>query len=644
MAGWSVSTNGSVLDLAEITYANPINGDSLGSGIESVKDGVECGGDDDDDDHKGTDVDTVKDGVECVDDDDYRGRQRCTFDQVLSVFLKDIGDRSVVRPVPAVFGDRQHVDLFKLFCVVRDKGGYDLVSKKRLWSFVSKELGLDGGATAASVKLIYFKYLNELEMWFRESCTSRSLGNEESGRYGTSHLLSLELEREFRGLLLDGREQKDNGDGLVHLESDQNGKIEYSLSDTKDACTMHSGTGTCNGDDDENVCNDDQNGTLILPSSVDNKEIDRKRKRRESLSGMLNWVIQTATQVGDASIGVIPGPAKWKKHEGNEFWFQAIKAREALMLRRDITPKTEELLQQKKLRMHPLMYEDNIAAGHHSSERLRCRGRIPQSTKSRSCTCCNSLPPTQSNSTSPHIVLHNDSKEQEPMEVDLASPHRSVIPSDDDESREKYVSVGPLSQADVPEWTGVASESDSKWLGTRVWPLQCEEDISLVETDIIGRGRPDSCGCRLPGSVTCHRFHIAEARMKLKKELGSLFYHWRFDRMGEEISLQWTAEEEKRFKTLVQSKYPFFWNSASKWFPRKTRENLVSYYFNVFLVNRRSYQNRVSPKNIDSDDDETDFGSLSEGFGHEAVKVSGSNFLACSQNKQCDDLDDKNAV
>ncbi|KAL6182220.1 hypothetical protein ACLB2K_043643 [Fragaria x ananassa] len=264
MEEWSFLTNGSVLDLAETSDADPINGGSVGSVIEFVKDGVECvfG----DDDRKGNDIDTVKDVVGCVnaDDDEYKVRLRCTFDQVLSVFLKEIGDRGVVRPVPAVFGDRQHVDLFKLFCVVRDEGGYDLVSRRRLWSYVSKELGLDNGATAASVKLIYFKYLNELEIWFRESCT----------------------------------EQKDNGDGLVHLDSDRNGKFEYGLSDNKDACIMHS-----------------------------------------------------ATQLGDVSIGEIPEPAKWKKHQGNEFWFQAIKAREALMLRRDLNPKTEELPQQELYNM-----------------------------------------------------------------------------------------------------------------------------------------------------------------------------------------------------------------------------------------------------------------------------------------------------
>lgn len=611
MAGWSSLTPGSVLDCVETNDAYQKNGSCIGSDID------------------------VRDGVECDEDDD-EVRLRCTFDQVLSVFVKEIGDRGVVRPIPAVIDDRQPVDLFKLFCLVRDRGGYDWVSKNSLWSFVAKELGLDGGATA-SVKLIYFKYLNELEKWFRESCKSRSSGNGQSGLYGKFQLLSSELEREFRDLLLDGPEQKGKGDGPVQFESDENGNIEFNLSDTKDAYGMHAGADQCKDDDDEKVCNDDQNGVLISLDSLNKKENDRKRKR-ESLSGMLNWVVQIAKQPNDPSIGVIPGPTNWKEHKGDECWFQVIRAREALLLRRNVDSKTEESLLQKKLKTHPLLYEDNIVAGHQSSERLRCSERFPNSVKSRSCPCCSSCSVPQSNLISPRKKeLDNISKEQAPAEVDLLATNTMVCPSVD-APHEKHVSVGTLFQADVPDWTGVASESDIKWLGTRVWPLQCEEDSSLHETDLTGKGRPDLCGCRLPGSVVCIRFHIAEARMKLKRELGSLFYRWQFDRMGEEVSLQWTAEEEKRFKDLVKSNSPSFWNRASRWFRKKTRENLVSYYFNVFLVQSRSYQNRVTPKNIDSDDDETEFGSFSNGFGHDAVEVS-ANFVACSQNQQCTDLD-----
>lgn len=37
------------------------------------------------------------------------------------------------------------------------------------------------------------------------------------------------------------------------------------------------------------------------------------------------------------------------------------------------------------------------------------------------------------------------------------------------------VPVGPQFQAKVPEWDGVISGSDSKWLGTHMWPLEKKE-------------------------------------------------------------------------------------------------------------------------------------------------------------------------
>lgn len=283
--------------------------------------------------------------------------------------------------------------------------------------------------------------------------------------------------------------------------------------------------------------------------------------------------------------------------------------------------------------MHPSMYEDCSAPCHLSTERLRCSQRLPTSGKCRACSCCNSRSATQIKLCPQQIELDNGPKKQEPVTVDISATDTKVNPPED-EYLLRQVSVDSL--AEVPEWTGVVSESDSKWLGTCIWPLEHENHIVKIETDPIGKGRPDLCGCRLPGSVECFRFHIAEKRMKLKLELGSVFYRWRFDRMGEEVSLQWTAVAEKRVKDMVRSN---LWNNAFKCFPRKTRENLVSYYFNVFLVQRRRYQNRVTPNNIDSDDDESDFGSLGDDFGHEAVKVPGFDFLACSENKQCTDFE-----
>ena len=124
--------------------------------------------------------------------------------------------------------------------------------------------------------------------------------------------------------------------------------------------------------------------------------------------------------------------------------------------------------------------------------------------------------------------------------------------------------------------------SDSKWLGTQVWPLKYNEKKPATVTDFIGKGRQYfTCSCQVQGSIECVRFHIAEKRMKLKLGLGTAFYHWGFDRMGEEVSLQWTEQEEKKFKDLMRSNLP----SQIRWvWNKKTRRNLVSYYFNLFLI------------------------------------------------------------
>ena len=39
-------------------------------------------------------------------------------------------------------------------------------------------------------------------------------------------------------------------------------------------------------------------------------------------------------------------------------------------------------------------------------------------------------------------------------------------------------------------------------------------------------------------------------------------------------------------------------------FPSRTKKDIVSYYFNVFMLKVRAEQNRLDPRNIDSDDDE----------------------------------------
>lgn len=274
------------------------------------------------------------------------------------------------------------------------------------------------------------------------------------------------------------------------------------------------------------------------------------------------------------------------------------------------------------------MYEDSTAPTHRSTKRLRCDQGLTSLGKICPSSCCNSSSATQIKLSPHQIELDNGTMAISTSETD------SVENLLEDDYLPMQVSKNSL--AEVPEWTGVVSESDSKWLGTCMWPFENDNPKAQFETDPIGRGRPDLCGCRLPGSVECTRFHIAEKRMKLKLELGPVFYRWRFTHMGEEVSLQWTATEEKRVKDLVRSN---LWDKAFKYFQRKTRKDLVSYYFNVFLVQRRRYQNRVTPNKIDSDDDESDFGSLTEGFGRETLEVPVLNSIACCVNKQCTDFE-----
>ncbi|KAF7828253.1 AT-rich interactive domain-containing protein 2 [Senna tora] len=283
----------------------------------------------------------------------------------------------------------------------------------------------------------------------------------------------------------------------------------------------------------------------------------------------------------------------------------------------------------QKLKMHPAMYEDHVAVGQQSIMKVRCSKRVLSSVKSQTCACCTSC---------------SAKAENAPIEKTTAAEDLSTVKGTANSSTgdilQKQVAVGPRFQAEVPKWTGVISEIDSKWLGTQVWPINDNGPKPTTGTDLIGKGRQEKCSCQVQGSVECVRFHIAEKRMKLKLELGSVFYQWGFDAMGEEVSLQWTSEEEKKFKDIMMSNLPSQNRRGPiKHFPKRTRRSLVSYYFNAFVIQRRIYQNRVTPNSIDSDDDEREFGSFSDGFGMGAVKDPGSNFLECSQNNQCTDLE-----
>ncbi|XP_058081914.1 uncharacterized protein LOC131229882 [Magnolia sinica] len=232
---------------------------------------------------------------------------------------------------------------------------------------------------------------------------------------------------------------------------------------------------------------------------------------------------------------------------------------------------------------------------------------------------------------------------------DHGRPPRVLIQSEEtyssllDHPSRRPVSVGPDHQADVPAWSlpdakdrsgylnlpapalGADSDADVAFPPSKMpLPIPCpqlmeDDDENLMGICImpmphadnggnVGNGRTD-CSCLDKGSVRCVRQHVMEAREKLRAMLGQeRFVELGFYDMGEYVGQKWSEEEDRVFQEVVFSN-PLssgknFWNRLSLVFPTRAKKDLVSYYFNVFMLRRRAEQNRLDPLNIDSDDDE----------------------------------------
>ncbi|KAL3826093.1 hypothetical protein ACJIZ3_022122 [Penstemon smallii] len=194
-----------------------------------------------------------------------------------------------------------------------------------------------------------------------------------------------------------------------------------------------------------------------------------------------------------------------------------------------------------------------------------------------------------------------------PYKRRIQSPRRSII-------RRYVIPVGPRFQAGVPMWSGPVNRGEynedsdnSKWLGTRDWPIEIGNMKSTGRK--IGKGRSNSCSCTSIGSVECIRRHILEERLLLQCDLGPAFFSWKFDEMGEQVSKSWTLKEQQTFESLLKKKP----SSLKKDFPQlalkriseKSRKDIVSYYFNVYIPQRMSLHTRSPSINlVDTDDEE----------------------------------------
>ncbi|CAL4925224.1 unnamed protein product [Urochloa decumbens] len=238
-----------------------------------------------------------------------------------------------------------------------------------------------------------------------------------------------------------------------------------------------------------------------------------------------------------------------------------------------------------------------------------------------------------------NIDCRSGSSSQNGLEVARENEWDDVIPTLQNIDRISAAPIRPRGQADIPEWTGKPSSPYDdphalKFLGEPILLPKTGEDPDVSS---IGKGRQDDCNCQFPGSIACVRFHVTERKMELKRELGSAFYEMGFHQMGEDLALTWTKDEEKKFTTTIRGNLPSsrskynFWDKLLAVFRSKGREGLVSYYHNVFQVRRRAYQNRLTPKSPDSDEDsmEPGFLYLRQGGG----QSSSSSSAACRTRK-----------
>ncbi|KAJ9173217.1 hypothetical protein P3X46_016378 [Hevea brasiliensis] len=234
----------------------------------------------------------------------------------------------------------------------------------------------------------------------------------------------------------------------------------------------------------------------------------------------------------------------------------------------------------------------------------------------------------------------------------------------------KPVSIGPEHQAFVPEWEGPnASSNQLDKSNPQVVLAQSSSPSILVhdgyEERLTGvcvipmpdleasvthccEGTKTDCSCLDQGSIECVKQHIMEARQKLRENLGEeIFDGLGFYDMGEDVGKKWTEEEEQLFHDVVLSNPASlgknFWDHLPAVFPGQTKRELVSYYFNVFMLRRRSEQNRFDLLNIDSDNDEwqRSEAGMTEGDEDSAVEsLSGKDASAYYQEDHAEDCNE----
>lgn len=495
------------------------------------------------------------------------------FEHILSVFLKELHGTPQIPPFPVMIGIGRRMDLYKLYRLVSECGGYDSVTETKSWSLVAEGIGFDSGL-GCPLKLVYAKYLNALERCLRRVSVQNP-----------GVLLVSDSESEARSLFQEIMKQK-KMNGAEFTLSPPSKRVRLLTPPREKDQMLGFDNAECDG----------TNGSTTCAPTLPNLSFSSLKRKRQQLVGMLNWMKCLAKNPIDPSIGkILPSDGlNAVKNMVGEQYSLAFQARKVLFLKKIHNGATNASILQSKQMCSTIDNSCNAAAN--------------------SC-----FKPSRNPASLPGYL-------------------EDCVPI--------RVPVGSSFQVKVRPWTQIIcyDSEDLKWLGRRIWPQENHKEKWPTEHNLIGKGREDGCECGNPGSVECVRFHVAEKRLQLKCKLGAAFYAWRFHFMGEEVALSWKEEEERIFKeTFRLNRQPAsknLWQQLRSCFPSRKHRNLVSYYFNVFLLALRSYQNRASPNNVDSDNEETGIDFLISSFGYGRVKFRDSRSIVCAQNSQCVDLGD----
>ncbi|XP_052113133.1 AT-rich interactive domain-containing protein 1-like [Arachis duranensis] len=267
---------------------------------------------------------------------------------------------------------------------------------------------------------------------------------------------------------------------------------------------------------------------------------DNDRKGDNNSMELLSWVKNVAVNsYGESKVGLTCNNKNPEKKK-------VLSYREAASNKKRFRSSREQQFW-KSQKMCPSLYEEEPKDGMYNLRKKLKKNNNERFSSKRS---------TFSIRTSSNASL--DPQNQEEKKEDKEKKHTAKKMSNNSKQksffdrhvRVKHVPIGPRHQVMVPEWNGgggIASlESDSKWLGTRIWPLKDGMNPRvMIERDPIGKGRQDSCGCLARGLVDCVGFHVAQKRTKLKLELGRAFYELDLDKPRTDMRKLLSEEEEE---------------------------------------------------------------------------------------------------